>query len=331
MEQTVESGIITDAVTNMFMMLSNSVDRLFDALSAVDLDISEEKETVDEEGQPNGRMFTVSSDQHQIHVKILNSAGRENLYDMYIVGDNNKHTKYPHIRPDQMDDKITEFLDENYGETFEEYEETNNDVDIEDGEFEDVDIEDASSSKKLQVSLSKIQSSSEIILGPVYCNYGEFEVYEDLENVLDSDEFTNSLTEEPQMFEIVPSEDEYEIVEIDEIAPMDYASAIIRAQIIAIMQLMSCKWNSDVDLDENPMSALNTIRWQLDWLITSKLCALNVNVLEILQSIQPEEMEPRGDVSDIVENYALVLDLYYSNFPHEIQKLLDEWLLTIRY
>lgn len=191
--------------------------------------------------------------------------------------------------------------------------------------------EETSASRKIQVELSKIQASNEVILGPIYCNYDEFEVYEDLENVLDSDEFIDDLTEAPQLFEIIPSEEAYDIEPIGEIEPMNYASQVIRSQFIALMQLYSTKWNGDCLLDKDPMSYIQLIRWQLDWMISSPLSALDVDIAEILKSIQPEEIEPNGDVSNIVENYCIVLDLYYSNFSHEVQKLLDDWLLTLRY
>ena len=327
MGQPIESGIISDAVGKF----SNFLTKLFDHLYDEGNKTSDYKPIKSEKGEDIGYSFTLTSAQgHQLHVKGLRSAGQSKLFDFYILGDRGNKKKYLHKSEDDLDDIIGNFLDEYYQEP--------DSASVEEADYDskmsdviDVKDEGFKASKKIQISLSKIQASDEIVFGPIYCNYNELEVYSDLENVLDSDEFVDSLTEDPQSFEIVPDEDEFEIVEIDEIEPMNYASSIIRAQFIAIMQLFSCKWNAECMLDDDPMRWINTIRWQLDYMVSSKLSALDVDIQSILKSIQPEEIEPKGDVSSIVDNYATVLDLYYSNFPHEVQKLLDDWLLTLRY
>ena len=327
MDQSIQAGPISDMLISIF-------NKCFKDLESRGFKNSEYKKVKSDDGEETGFSFTCTSEQgHQFHVKALKSAGRSNLYDYYIVGDNGSKKKFTHRPDSDLDNVVSEFLESFYDEP--------DSADIDEGDYDsetakmmDIDdngFESANSSKKIQISLSKVQSSSEVVLGPIYCNYDEFEVYEDLENVLDSEEFIDDLSEDPQMFEIIPSEDEYTIEPIDSIEPMNFASQVIRAQFITLMQLYSTKWNSDCLLDENPLSFISTIRWQLDWMISSQLAALNVDIAEILKSITSEEIEPDGDVSNIVENYCMVLDLYYPNFSHEVQSLLDEWLLTLRY
>ena len=327
MEDSIQAGFVTNLLSSLF-------NKAFDNLKNKGFNNSEYKEVKTDDGNVRGFSFTCTSEQgHQFHVKALKSAGRSHLYDYYIVGDNGSKRKYAHKREDDLDDIVSDFLETSYDEP--------DSADIEDSDYnsktaemikiDETGFENTNSSKKIQISLSKIQASDEVVLGPIYCNYDELEVYEDLEELLDSDEFADDLTEEPQIFEITPSSEEYNVELVEAIEPMNFTSQVIRSQFIALMQLYSTKWNSDCLLDENPMMYIQTIRWQLDWMISSPLAAINVDIAEILKSIKPEEIEPDGDVSNIVENYCIVLDLYYPNFSHEVQKLLDEWLLTLRY
>lgn len=287
-------------------------------------------------GKTTGFSFTtLTENNHVLHIKALKSAGRSSLYDFYIVGDNGSRKKYLHKPKDQLLDCITEFLEEYYDdpdnvEDFEvaEDDQAARDINLEEG------FEQTNSSKKLQVGLSKIQASGEIQLSSVFCNYDELEAYEDLENVLDSPQFSDALLDDVQNFEIIPEQDNYDIKVINEIDSMDCVSRIIRTQFVTLMKMYSLA-NCPFFCDQNKLfSYISTVRWQLDYMLSSKISGPNIVVKEILDSITQEEaqdVQEDQDIESIIEYYTLVIDLYYTNFPHEIQKLFDEWLLTLRY
>ena len=341
MSEPINSGIVKDVLTKFSKFIEKNSIKLNNKYGVASEDT---KEVKDDTGESIGWAFTaITGNDHKVHVKVLQSAGRTNIYDVYCVSEENKKKKYTHQTQNDVENCIVEFIEDNYGaESLENYENNSDtkDFNVDDEDFDnnavesDEDVESSTSltcNKKLQVEISKIKASNEISLNKVFCNYNAVDAYDDLENVLDDSNFNSMLNEDLQCFEIIPVEDEYSINIIDRIQPMNATSLIIRSQFITLMQLYATKWNSDCMLDRSPLSYINTIRWQLDFMISSRLSAINVDIKEILKSIQPDEIEPDGDVSNIVENYCVTLDLYYPNFDHEIQKLLDDWLLSLRY
>lgn len=325
------------AVSSFFKMLDSMFKSAFKNLENDGLKTSEHRELKDNEGNVNGLSFTcLSENNHMLHVKALKSAGRTDLYDIYIVGDNGAKKKYIHQTQKDLEKCIVSFLRDNYDD----YEGPDRvDLDlaetIEDSQALDVDSGEFEAAKKLQISLSKIEASGEIQHGAIYCNYDELEAYQDLENILDDDIFVNTLTEEPQNFEIIPNEDDYSVDVISDILPMDCSGAIIKAQITALLQLYALLRPESFDIIFNPMRYISAIRWQLDCMLDNFMFdntrSNNLSIQSIIQSIKLDEIGNQTDGNDIVESYATVLDMYYGNYPHEIQKMFDDWLLSLRY
>ena len=226
MAETIESGIITDFLSKIPKKLSNMMKKQFDKLYADDIKVDEQRESTDEQGNVNGVVFTaITGEGHKVHVKILNSGGRSDLYDVYLVGDNGKKHKEVHQSADSVNEVIAKFIDEEYEEGLEEFtEEESEDFDVNSGEFE--------ASKKIQITLSKVEGNEEISFGRIYSNYSPMEVYEDIENVLDNEEFLGEISEEPQCFEIIPQEDEYIVNNISEVTLMDVVPLILREAFI---------------------------------------------------------------------------------------------------
>ena len=309
-QETVTSGAILDK-------LKKFISEIFG-----DLKTENQSEVKDKSGKTVGYRFTaISGNDHKAHVKVLESNGVANLYDVYIVGDNGVKAKKVSLTQEKVNKFVEDFIDKNFEATIEEFvqDENTKDIDISDEAFD----ENIEESKKIQVTLSKVTSSQEVVCGKIYCNYDALDAYEDLESLLDESEFVDSLSEEPVSYEIIPLEEEYTIEEIPAVLPMNCVGEILKAQLQAIVNLHCCT----TCCRQEAWDYIQIIRWQFDWLLQSKLAA-NVDMGNVFDSMN---VEPQISILQIVENYATVLDLYYPNFDHEIQALLDEWLLTLRF
>lgn len=338
MPQPIKGG----AISNLLGIIDSIFKSVFQDMEDAGFKNSDYKEVKNDAGNVTGFSFsTLTEMNHELHIKALQSAGQSSLYDFYIVGDNNKKKKYLHKPKDELQDCVVAFLEEFYDDpdTVDDFEVAEDDeaarnIDVQDG------FNSAEACRKIQISLSRIEANDEICYGPIFCNYSEYEVYEDLESVLEDDDFVASLTEEPQNYEIIPSEEAFDIQVVDQIQPMDCISAVIKAQFTTLAQLYACISLGDRDCDSlecayadnlNPMSCIERLRWQVDFMLNRNVSDNPINMRSILSSITLEDTECCQSVQDIIENYCLVLDIYYPNFPHELQAVLDEWLLTFRY
>jgi len=322
-KEAVEAGKVYDILKG----ISTAFTDVFKFLNECSIKAKDAEPVTDAEGKTVGELFTAVTKQgNQIKIKLVQSSGRKDLYDMYCLAKNGKKEAYPHIKIDKIDDKLTEFAKDAYDEELVDFD--NEDFNVED-EFADMDF---SSASKIQIELSKIKGSKEIKFGKVYCNYDPSLAFDDLDEVLDCDEVQELICEEPQCLEIIPTENAYVINQLDSIACCNNVSEILKAQCIAIILLENLIKHCDSTCC-NVQSFIQSICWQKEWLLHSSLWYnCSSTLIDVLQSIDLNALAESSLTSDeILANYADTLDLYYGSFDHEIQKLIDDWLLTIRY
>lgn len=321
-------------LVNIFGPFAKILDSFFKWVTEADIDIDEVEEVQDQDGNISGRKFTATTaNGNKIHVKIVQAAGRRDIFDMYCVSDTNKQKPYTHITEDQIDDKLQEFIEEVYGlDSKEDESQIENDFNISQ-QF------DASSSTKLQVMASKDIESGQLNIHKVFANYDPVDAYEDIEEVLLSDEFDQDeeivLTNEPICIEITTDEnDEYDVVVIQDIEPMDYVSMVIQKQYETIFKLQDLlRFNASQQV-EYFKQYIEIIQSQQNFLYASKLvpCGDAFSLYKILSQINLDAVfEATGSEDQILEDYCTTLELFQNNFPHEWHHLIDEWVLTLRY
>ena len=251
MGEPITSAGIIDVIKNILKSFSKDLLSSIDELKDLGIDIKDPK-PVKREDETIGALFTaITGDNDKINIKIVQSSGMKNTYDLYLLGDNGAKGSYPHIRADQIDDKITDFIDKEYEGVLEKYstkdsedidlqkEFDNPEVESEDSEVEEstaivtkeneskvVTNTDVNSSTIIGNSLKKVQAclskdkDGQVELHKIFCNYDSLEAYEDLQDVIYDDQFNEALTEEPQSFEIVPDEESFEVTHIDGVDDM---------------------------------------------------------------------------------------------------------------
>ena len=335
MSEPVNSGIILSLLGKLSKSFQKSVMNLVDK----GLKVDDVKESSD-----GGIIFrAVSGKGTMIKVKGIPSSGDKNLFDIYIKSKDGKKKKYLGIKPEDIDKKITEFFDKEYGEALEYgYKDAKEDKE-EHGETRDIDtseFEDANSSKKLLVKLKKSVNASETMvdLVAVNANYNASEAMNDLNQVVCSDEFVATIPNEATCFEIVPDETGYEVNRCEEFQCGDPFACILKTGFSAMLKLQMLHWNiKGINFREvhNMIGDfVYKISYQLDNIseIAMQTRDLSPNVLELLQGETYNNVIPESETAAvecariIIMNFVETMNLYYPNFDHDIQSVLDNYI-----
>lgn len=339
MKHTIEASLL-DSLKGLVDNFSKTIEKSFKSLSDDNLEVSNGKQGKSKDGSAYYIWTVTTANNHKVRVKVLPSAGRTNLYDLYLLADNNKKQKYLGIQDDEVEDKIESFIEDTFGldsiddEDFDPSHADNFDVD--DEEFEGK-FENASSSQKLQVTLHKINGSDEIELGPVFCDYQVAQAYDDLEFVLDDDEFVESLPDEPQAFEITSTDDEYDVQEIDNVDTLNTPLKVVKAQVVALLGIenLMLKYdtksvNDDLSFENKFENAIYTLEHQLTWMLRNFEIQESAPLWDLVTKDELNDTQSLT-VDEIMENYTLTLEFYRPNFDDEVQSLFNDWLLSLRY
>lgn len=333
MKQAVEAGTLTNLLKKL-LTADGSI------LKNLGLTPEKTEELKDDKGEPIGEIYQARTGEgHKFKFKLLYVPQRDGLFDMYVLSEDSRKKSYPHITEDQIDDKLIECIQTWWDEgAVEDKRGGGKDWDVDDFEANWEDDNSANSStnvysnRKLQLKLSKVQATGEVIYHGIFANYEAKDVYDDIDALTEDDGFLEDISEEPQVFEIVQDEDNLDVYPVDELEAMDATSEILKAQYYAIIKLQSMRhdlsadWGS-LDLD----SAIELIQNNMNWLYRSKLC-VDYDMVDILKQIDLAKLQDDpSDASWTIESYADTLSLYRCNYPEEIQQLFNEWILTLRY
>lgn len=364
MADTIEAGLLS-TLSGLLASFNDMLTHMFSSLKDDDLDVKDGRQGKTADGRTAYLCTVYTAKNHEIHVKVVSSAQRENVYDLYMVADNGKKYKKAGIycpsgeKDNKIGEEIQNFIEQEYGADSENYrlEEGQKDFDLDQPQddddttgFEGQQLTSSqnndtstNSSKKLQVTLSKVIGSDEITLGKIYCNYDIDSAYEDLQAITADPNVAAELTEDPSIFEITQDDNEYDVEPIDQISESNAAIIILRAQLTALTKLTVIKADSAFryQFDDELNEYVWAIRSQLDW-ITQNTTFLSIH------KDRPEELAAFhaalngpfidfeseaaiGSVHDIIESYCLTLEMYRGNFDEEVRTLIDSWLLTLRY
>ena len=329
MTEPIESAGIADLINKFFNWIMK------------DFDTSEKKDVTDKEGNIVGSSCTITTAQgHKIHVKYVKAPERKDRFNLYMVSDTNHKQQSSLITKDQINNEIAKFIDKVYEEpdSPEDSGELERDFDISQ-EFDDNGVV---SSSRLQIQASRNLETGEFKLHKIFANYDPLLAYEDLETVLegldDSDEIV--IAEEPISLEIIPFEDEYDINPIDTVEEMNIyqcVSELIKRQTELLIEIEASyndfrlKFSNECYDHRDYFKSI--LEDQKEFLLETRLSKNDcIDIIEIYKSIDYDSIiHGYEDFDSKLENYACLIDLYYPNFDHEIQRLLDEWLLAIRY
>ena len=194
-------------------------------------------------------------------------------------------------------------------------------------------------SKTINVRLHKVIGSKEdsVMLTGIKANFNDpYTANLMLDNVLDNDEFVNQLTDEPVSYEIVDTDDDYEISSIDQ-AQIDFMNegfkTILCAAIKFNMAMQILHWQTYND--EKLFTITNDMLWQSQdcmnqfgmWIIefnnevTSAM--ISESCLSSFTAIETYEGSIGAEIKGAISEFVDILNFEWPNFPHDIQNELD--------
>lgn len=195
---------------------------------------------------------------------------------------------------------------------------------------------DVTNSKKITVTLQKIQGSTEILsLG---ANYTPGLALSDLDEILEDDAFTSTLTSEPQTYEITSLDDEF-IVNVNDgtlvTMPEESLAELFSYAIKLYRNLYMLHWLSYGD----DMSKLHLLSEELYSELIKQVDTIGELLVEktgtipdIHQVTDTFEIKnytfQEGIVilADMIQGYIDIIDITYPNQASDVQSILDDWL-----
>ena len=195
------------------------------------------------------------------------------------------------------------------------------------------------SSRTLNVRLHKVLGSKEdsIMLTGIKANFNDpYTATLMLDNILNDDAFVNQLTEEPVSFEIVDTDNDYEISSIDQ-AQIDYMTegfkTILCAAIKFNMAMQILHWQSYTDEKlftiTNDMlwlsqEAVNQFgMWGIEFNIDVTTQMISESCISSFDAVDSYVGPIGSEIKNAISEFVDVLNFEWPNFPHDIQNELD--------
>lgn len=328
----IQSSVL-DSVIKLINSMSHALSDVIDSLGKSGIKTDGGEKT--EDGGVILKATTGGGNKVQITV---NPTGKKDIFNISIEGmsgkGKGKHREYTNIPAKKIEDKVGSFVDDVYGETLE-------------------DMEETKSSKRLDVTLQKVQGSkgSYIQLQKVYANYDSVEAYQALVDALSNDEVANMISEAPASFIIVDDGDSIDVnpaetVEVD--VTTTYIEPL-RAALQLFYTIKDVHWNADGEnffdfhtkLDEYNEKILEDIDTLGEFCAQFATFVPNLATLSSTADDSSTIPDPRistfhvfnrqeaySVIREFINRYLTVLNLYYCNMPHDVQSDLDN---IIRY
>lgn len=194
------------------------------------------------------------------------------------------------------------------------------------------------SAKTIDVTLQKITGTSEIKMTAIKANYSPSEVLDDMEELMEQDEFIDSITEEPQTFTIGVDDDGFDIERCDscqECDPCDSLGEALKTAIQAYRNLYIIHWmSSGNDMMKTHLLAeemYDELIQEIDTLgeLMVEKCGTIIDPnfpCEYIEVKNFEFQESLDVIKSLIQPYIDAIDFAYCNQDSDVQSTFDEWL-----
>lgn len=284
----------------------------------------------------SGFMYDLSTPEGTlVRVKILQSAGYKNFFDVFCLGKDGKKAKFNHLSSENIPDTVAEFVVEAYGETLNLEDVSMDNISMNPSTTDGFDIEKTFSNKKIHISLSKIEGSDEIQINSIYSNYDPVSVYDDVSNLLDEPEFTSSVGYEPTSYEIIPSEDSYEVNEINSLVNSFYTLNEILAACYALSICLDSLYAEAKITNSEDLNSILNYKGLVQNEIQSILNLADTQYInfECISNMMPFLLTSYmgSTLNELINQHAAILELYKVNLDESVQTMIDEWINSLTY
>lgn len=206
-------------------------------------------------------------------------------------------------------------------------------------------------SKIMQVTLQRVVGAKEtsINLTGIKANYILGEAYSDLDTLLDSDEFTEAITDDPISFEIVEYDDEFDVNPID-VEQKEFTAYSIKQILCATVQfymdIQLLRWESA--RNEHLFNVLGSMLYSAqNWVDKLGLWNIEVSdsVCNVLSGCSPDlgaNVDVSSDHSPCMDYIGMdyifpvfdriinTIEWNYPNLPTDMQQELNWWLRELK-
>ena len=331
-----DTQIAKKTVNKLVDLIFRGLNKIIDGMNEDEIRKVEE-EDIQEDGIDGKLLEFNTNTEHIIHVKLFGVDAHPGKYIIRISHDDDQDM----YESEQLisDDEVLKFMYQ-YMDEYDLYEKED-DEPSEGSEFEadQDDAESLESSNKIQVTLKRISASSDVTVCAINPGSNISSAMSILDDVLRDEEFVNSLSEQPQSFEIVPSGDEYELSDIEDVDISSTYSELFSRALMFEAAVLSVYWGARGDQTSQLKNLAESMLWQAREYImevgkwyTSTLKA----VPDIPSHTHPSEpMCPNGceysQGVDILNKtlslFMEALECYYPNADHLAQAKINEWML----
>lgn len=317
--------------------LPSFLDKTLTWLDDTDLQVKDQEEIKDEKtGQTVGYMYTAKTGgNHKFRVKVMYSSGRDDICDVYLLGNEGQKGKKAHLREKEVEDFITDWVESTYNESFETIEDGGEDFEVNE-DFDNRVDEDIEESTKLYAKLTKVQGNEEVILNGIFANYDPIEAYADLEDVLDSDEFLDSLEDGDNLFVITPEDDFYDIDTCDTIPEtpiVNHLCAILQSALSLRTQfiylILQANKQADLMTKDRIRSILYVVEDEINFIINYREFVENQTV-SCEDMLNASSITCNESLDRCIADHITILEYSYPNLPHNLQQLIDSWINTLQ-
>lgn len=214
----------------------------------------------------------------------------------------------------------------------------NNGGDIVNPNSQYADNADVIESKHISVTLKKIQASSDLEILALDSNYLPGDTLNDIDEIVNQDEFIDVLTEEPQAFDIQVDDDGFDIEKCEECPQCDPCASlceVFKSGIRAYRNLYILHWMSS----GNDMMKLHNLSEEMYDELKDEIDTAGELLVEKQGTVpqldfpcdyipvQKYDFQTGLDqIKSLIQMYIDCIDYAYCNQDSDVQSTLDEWL-----
>lgn len=307
------------------------------------LDLGIEYEKMEKDGDNGFKFKAKTANGHVVKVKGIPVPERSNLIDLYVQSEDGTKKEFPHIRMNQIDDKLAGFIEDKWGQDSLErsLDDAKRDFDTQDSDA-DFDVSDIDSATHIRASIYKQPSGDQycIMCSNVSTLMTPPVALQTLADVCNDDTFCEGLTESPQSYDICVGEDSYDVTLCeDECVPDNPYVNILSYMYEAMLNLQAIHWNIHgpqfMWIHNMIGDYIYKIMYDIDAIaeINLQSCDSIISPVEIAAKVCnrcPEGPLTANSGKEIatacLRDMIAAFELYYMNVPHDVQSLLDGWI-----
>lgn len=294
----------------------------FEASTSIDKPAILAKQLSAEEKQANEQNTKLIANVLVMPILIEIQAQLRNIYQQKLNEDTSLDTIIDHDAEYSEED-----MEEQYKQ--EEAEDTSEDLADE--------LEDTFTSKKINITLKKIQASDELSILSLNSNYLPGDTLSDIDEIVNQEDFLNTLTEEPQSFAIEVDDDGFDIepCEACQSDPCASLCEVFKSGIRAYRNLYILHWMSA----GNDMMKLHLMTEEMYEELQGEIDTLGELLVEKQGTVpqldfpcdyipvQKYDFQTGLDqIKSLIQMYIDCIDYAYCNQDSDVQSTLDEWL-----